>query len=160
LVPDVVKTYKAIVSCWPLFQDPEISMIHPFFLTPKNKFKNSNIWFKEVPVGHNTLAKVAQKLVEDVPSLEGKRISNKTGRNTGISWLEEALVPLDRAMQLIGHRDVKSYKKYSKQRFENASACAMQSVMSSGGSEAPLSYEDAMRIEMKRLEAIKVTKLD
>ena len=61
-------------------------------------------------------------------------------------------------MQLTGHRDVKSYKKYSKQRFENASACAMQNVMSSGGgTEAPMSYEDAMRIERNRLDAIKVS---
>jgi hypothetical protein len=157
-LPDVVKTYKSIVSHWPIFQDAESARSHAFFLTPKSKFKDQMIWYKDIPVGRNTLSKVAQKLAEDVPSLSGKRITNKTGRNTGITRLEEAMVPLDRAIQLTGHRDSKSYKKYSKQRFENASACAMQSVMSSGaGIEAPLSYEDAMSIEKKRLEAIKVT---
>jgi hypothetical protein len=154
---DVVKTYKSILKHWPVFQDAQSSRSHAFFLTPKNKFKDQLIWYKDVPVGRNTLSKVAQKLVEDVPSLLGKRITNKTGRNTGISRLEEAMVPVDRAMQLIGHRDAKSYKKYSKQRFENVSACAMQMVMSSGArTEALLSYEDAMRKENKRLEEIKV----
>jgi hypothetical protein len=62
------------------------------------------------------------------------------------------MVPVDRAMQLTGHRDLKSYKKYSKQRFENASTYALQSVMSSRrGSEAPLSYEDAMKIKKETL---------
>lgn len=60
-------------------------------------------------------------------------------------------------MQLTGHLDIKSYKMYSKQRFENASTCVMHSIMSNGGgNDAPLSYEDAMRIETKRLKAIKV----
>jgi hypothetical protein len=36
------------------------------------------------------------------------------------------MVPVDRAMKLTGHHDLKSYKKYNKQRLENASACAMQ----------------------------------
>jgi hypothetical protein len=31
-VPDVVKTYKAIVSRWPIFQDLEILRTHAFFL--------------------------------------------------------------------------------------------------------------------------------
>jgi hypothetical protein len=153
-----VKTYKSIVSHWPIFEDSKKARNHAFFLTPKPNFKNHVVWYKDVPVGRNTLAKVVQKLAEDVPSLDGKCITNKAGRNTGISRLEEARVPLDRTMQLTSHRDIKSYKKYSKQRYENASACAMQSVMSSGeGNDAPLSYEDALRIETKRLEAIKVT---
>jgi hypothetical protein len=124
-VLDVVKTYKSIVNHWPVFEDPEKARNHAFFLTPKPNFKNHVVWYKDVPVGRNTLAKVVQKLAEDMPSLDGKRITNKTGRNTGISRLEEARVPLDRAIQLTGHRDIKSYKKYSKQRYENASACAM-----------------------------------
>lgn len=95
-IPDVVNTYKTIVSHWPVFQDPQIARNHPFFLTLKSKFKNFLVWYKEVPVGWNTLAKVAQKLAEDVPSLEGKRITNKTGQNIGINRLEEAMVPVDR----------------------------------------------------------------
>lgn len=78
-----------------------------------------------------------------------------------ISRLEDAMVLVDQAMQLTSHRDLKSYKKYIKQRFKNANACAMQSVMSSGGgSEAPLSYENALRIETKCLEVIKLSDLD
>jgi hypothetical protein len=97
-LPDVVKTYKSIVSNWLVFQDEESSRSHPFFLTPKAKFKDQMIWFKDVPVGRNTLSKVAQKLAEDVPALSGKRITNKIGRNISINRLEEAMVPLDRAM--------------------------------------------------------------
>ena len=37
--------------------------------------------------------------------LRGKNIINKTGRNTRITRLDEAHVPLNKAMEPIGHKD-------------------------------------------------------
>jgi hypothetical protein len=50
---------------------------HMRFFTPKSKFKDQMIWYKDVPVGRNTLSKVAQKLAEDVPSLLASGLPTK-----------------------------------------------------------------------------------
>jgi hypothetical protein len=153
VVPDVIKTYKKIVAHWPLFEN---NVPHAFFLTPKQKFiKRDQVWYTTTAIGRNTLSQVAKKLAEDVPSLDTKRITNKTGRNTGISRLEEALVPIDRGMELTGHRDLKSYKKYSKQKDAIASAAAMQTCMTGDANGNPISYLDAIKMETSHQEALK-----
>ena len=53
-----------------------------------------------------------------------------TSMNTGMSCLKEPMVLIDCTMQLASHRDIKLYKRYSKQCFEIISASAMQSVIS------------------------------
>jgi hypothetical protein len=62
-------------------------------------------------------------------------------------------------MQLTGHRDIKSFKKYNRQRYEQASANTMQNCMSANAidTDNPISYQDTLKIETKRLEAIKVS---
>lgn len=44
----------------------------------------------------------------------GKIVTNKTSRNIGISRLDDAMVPIEKGMELTGHRDPKSFKKYNK----------------------------------------------
>jgi hypothetical protein len=83
----------------------------------------------------------------------------KSVRNTRVYRLEEALVPIDRTMELFGHKDIKLFKKYSKWRNENASAKVMHNCRSVNGigSGKPITYEGALKIELKELEAINVT---
>ena len=85
---------------------------HVFFLTPLQKFSGVVVYYSTQPVGRNTFAGMTKKLRESVLSHEGKNITNKIGRNIGTSRLDEAHVPLNKAMELIGHRDQKSFKKY------------------------------------------------
>jgi hypothetical protein len=152
-IPDVIKTYKSIVGHWPHF---DTKKPHAFFLTSKQKFsKREKVWYTYIPVGRNTLSQVAKKLAEDVPSPDTKRITNKTGRNTSISRLEEALVPIDRGMELTRHRDLKSYKKYNK-KDTIASSVAMQTCMTGDENGNPISYLDAIKLETSRLEALNV----
>ena len=59
-------------------------------------------------------------------------------------------------MELIGHRDLKSYKKYSKQKDAIASAAAMQTCMIRDANGNPISYLDAIKIKTSRQEVLKV----
>jgi hypothetical protein len=97
-----------------------------------------------------------KRLAREVPTLKDKRITNKTGRNTGISRLEEALVPIDREMELTGHRDSKSYKKYNRDKQASVSAAAMQAVMTGDQDGNAISYVDALLIERSRQETLKI----
>lgn len=151
-IRDVLDTHKAIVSHWPIFEDPKLAKCHPFFLTAKSKVtKGDPIWFTKTPVGRNTLVGITKKLADCVPSLESKRITNKTGQNTGITRLEQAHVPIDRAMALTGHRDINSYKKYNRQKREGPSSFAMQNCLV-GDSGRAISYQEAMTKESNKSE--------
>ena len=131
-------------------------MPHASFLPPKQKFnKRDQVWYTTTTIGCNTLSQVTKKLSEDVPSLNTKQITNKIGRNTGILSLEEALVPIDHGMELTGHRDLKSYKKYCKQKDAIANATAMQTCMTRDVNGNPISYLDAIKMETNRQEALK-----
>jgi hypothetical protein len=62
----------------PPFDDAPIP--HPFFLMPKVKRFNviKHVWFMKTLMGRNTLGKLSKQLVDDIPTLKGKRITNKT----------------------------------------------------------------------------------
>ena len=64
-------------------------------------------------------------LCDGVMSLKGRYITYKTSRNTRITRLDEAHVPLNKAMELTRHRDQKSFKKYCKAHVEVID-CVMQ----------------------------------
>ena len=55
---------------------------------------------------------MTKKLCDGILLLKGKNITNKMARNTGITRLDEAHVPLDKAMEFTSHRNQKSFKKY------------------------------------------------
>lgn len=153
-VKDVILTYKSIVSHWPPFKPSEEP--HAFFLTPKMpKFCKGPVWFTKQPIGRNTLAKITKRIFSGVPTACEKRITNKTGRVTGITRMEEALVPREKAMVVTGHRDAKSYAKYSKEG--RVADRALQRVIAGecvNGQK--LSYSDALRNENERLNSLKV----
>jgi hypothetical protein len=68
--PDVIRTYKALISHWLEFSVEELAVkpfdgVQPFFLTPKLKLKSSDsVWFLKTPVGKNTLNKICKELIE------------------------------------------------------------------------------------------------
>ena len=115
LVKDVVLTYKQIITCSLKFSTKEAKCCHPFFLSANTRFKVSNlVWFSIVPIGHNHLASLTKKLCNLVSTLKEKNITNKTGRNIGITHLDKSLVPIEKVMEVTGHHDIKSFKKYNR----------------------------------------------
>jgi hypothetical protein len=151
-VKDVVLTYKQIIAHWPKFPTKEAERCHPFFLSAKIRFKVSDpVWFSSVPVGRNHLASLTKKLCNSVASLKGKNITNKTGRNTGITRLDESLVPIEKAMEVTGHRDIKSFKKYNR----SAPVVSDRAVQRSLAGDT-LKYSDLVTEKRERLDLLKV----
>jgi hypothetical protein len=62
-------------------------------------------------VGRNTLRKLSKKLIDDIPTLKGKQIINKTRGGIAISNMAKALVPIEYGMKISSHYDAKSYAK-------------------------------------------------
>jgi hypothetical protein len=111
---DVVSAYKSIVAHWLQFKTIEETLCHPFFLTPKKDFRpHDKIWFGMGPVGRNTLQLYTKCLAEGVDSLKGRKIMNKSGRGTGITRLNKALVPIAKAMETTSHRMMDTFEKYN-----------------------------------------------
>ena len=109
--PDIVKTYKTLVSHWPEFFVEELvvkpfDVVQPFFLTPKLKVKKSDsVWFLKTPVGKNTLSKICKELIEGARIDAERRVfSNKTPRRIGILRMEDAHVLVKKGMLITGHR--------------------------------------------------------
>ena len=80
-----------------------------FFLTPVDG-PTTNVWYKTVPVGRNTLAK-EMKTIASIASLDGK-FTNSSGRKTVIQSLREDFHPLE-ISELIGHANPDSISSYS-----------------------------------------------
>jgi hypothetical protein len=104
--PDVVKTYKTLVSHWPEFSVEELSVkpydgVQPFFLTPKLKVKkNDVVWFLKRPVGKNSLSKICKELIEGASiDARGRVFSNKIPRRIRISRMEDAHVLVKKGMR-------------------------------------------------------------
>ena len=147
--PDVMETYRLIVSHWPIFEETNLAKSHPVFLTPKAKYRKSeSVWFTKGPVGRNKLASVTKSLCESIESLKDKRITNKTGRAVGITRMEEALVPRETGMEHTGHRDAKSYEKYNRES-KVPSSKAVQKIISGGLPGERLLYADVIAADKK-----------
>jgi hypothetical protein len=84
---NVIEVYKVMIMHWP-------PLLHPFFLIPKVKEFNviEQVWFMKTNVGKNTLEKLSKKLKNDIPTLKGKQITNKNGRDIAISSMAKTLV--------------------------------------------------------------------
>jgi hypothetical protein len=54
---------------------------------------------------------LSKKLTDDIPTLKGKQIINKTRWGIVISRMAKALVPIEYGMKILGHHDAKSYAK-------------------------------------------------
>lgn len=55
-------------------------------------------------------------LAKNVSCLVGKRFLNKTGRGVGITRLNEALVPIAKAIETTGHHTMDAFKKYNHEK--------------------------------------------
>jgi hypothetical protein len=98
-------------------------------LTPIKEFRDRNkVWYMRGPVGRNSLQVYTRLITEDVPSLKGRKITNKTGRGTGMTQLNEALVLVNKAMETTGHPFMDAYKKYNQEK-KLISAQATQRVL-------------------------------
>lgn len=80
-----------------------------FFLTPVDG-PTTNVWYKAVPMGRNTLAK-QMKTIASIASLDGK-FTNSSGRKTVIQSLREDFHPLE-ISELTGHANPDSISSYS-----------------------------------------------
>jgi hypothetical protein len=89
-------------------------------------------------------------LAKDVPALKGRKITNKNGRNIGITRLNEALVPIEKAMETTRHCIIDAYEKYN-QKKKYISKHATQRVLSGEIRDGhPLLYSDAYKEELER----------
>ena len=80
-----------------------------FYLSPVDSPK-SNVWYKMVPIGRNTLAKQMQSIAS-IASLDGK-FTNSSGRKTVIQALRDDFDPLE-ISELTGHANPESISSYS-----------------------------------------------
>jgi len=62
-------------------------------------------------VGRNTLRKLNKKLIDDIPTLKNKQITNKTRWGIVISNMAKVLVLIEYGMKISSHCDAKSYAK-------------------------------------------------
>jgi hypothetical protein len=65
-------------------------------------------------MGRNTLGKLSKQLVDDIPTLKGKRITNKTWQGIitiTTSRMVKTLVLIEYGMKISSHHDAKSYAK-------------------------------------------------
>lgn len=156
---DVINTYKAMVSHWPVWSKKdnlEKPRPHPLFLQPKHKIKrNENVWFTKGPWGKNGIADICKTLADSVLSLKAKRITNKSARSTGISCMEAALAPADKGMLQTGHRDIKSYKGYSRESKDREDK-VLQDIICGNKT----TYLDAMSSEAAEVSILKVLLID
>ena len=108
-VADVIETYERMIShrpSWP----PGESGPHPLFLTALSKWKaTDSVWYSKGPIGRNTLSMVTKKMTRDILGLAEKTLTNKSGRTTGITRMQEGSVPTRYGMDITGHRDAESY---------------------------------------------------
>ena len=116
---NVVETYKRLVSCWQTFTSEDLAKLpnhaQPMFFVLKPKFRKSDlVWFLKSPVNKNLLGKTVKTLAEGILEIntEGQTFTNKIARHIGVTQMEEGLVPIEKGMRVIGHRDMKSYSKY------------------------------------------------
>jgi hypothetical protein len=63
------------------------------------------------PIGCNQFCFFVDKLIFYFLDLCEKVLSNKTCQGVGITHMEEALVPREYGMEIIGHKDLISYGK-------------------------------------------------
>ena len=80
-----------------------------FYLSPVDSPK-SNVWYKMVPIGRNTLTKQMQSIAS-IASLDGK-FTNSSGRKTVIQALRDDFDPLE-ISELTGHANPLSISSYS-----------------------------------------------
>ena len=82
--------------------------------------------------------------------LKGKNITNKIGWGTGITRLNEALVPIEKAMETTGHHNIDAYEKYNKKKKYISERATQRVLFGEIKDGCPLLYFDAYKEELER----------
>ncbi|CAM6100293.1 unnamed protein product [Calypogeia fissa] len=143
---DVIAMFRKLISKRLKFGNNECGPF-PLFLKPRLKCSSSDsIWFHKGVVGKNTLSNYTRAMTVEITELEGKVITNKTGRNTAISRLESALTLVEFGMEVSGHRNPGNYRKYSTTNAEVRSR-AMQRIIDGEDVTFGEAYEQEIEVE-------------
>ena len=86
----------------------------PFYLAINHTTKavNTKPWFKSAPMGVNKL-KSLMKTTAEIAGLDGKHLTNHSGRKRMIPKMNDQGVPPTHIMQISGHKNVQSLNNYS-----------------------------------------------
>jgi hypothetical protein len=83
---------------------------HLLFLQSKPKWRFCNdVQFIITPINQNQSHFILDKFTNEFPNLTNKVFSNKISQYVGIIRMEDALVPHQYGMEVIGHQDPISY---------------------------------------------------
>ena len=105
-----VNLFKTYISHRPPHTTKDDS---PFYLKPANIVSTrSNIWYKNQPVGINSLKKYMKTMTENA-GISGKKTTNHSTRKTMITKLVQNDTNPLHVAQLTGHKNIKSLDSYS-----------------------------------------------
>ena len=90
-------------------KDPE----SPFFLSVNQNWQKTNVWYKNAPLGKNSIGKFLSQAAEraGLPP-QNKKVANHSVRKTGIGRLLDAGTPENFVCQLTGHKNLQSLSSY------------------------------------------------
>ncbi|KAL3696192.1 hypothetical protein R1sor_010268 [Riccia sorocarpa] len=153
-VPQVIDCFVKLSSVRPTWHTDELPP-HPLFLTPKQRLKSTDlVWYAKSAVGVNTLSSYMKEMVEDLPDISYKTITNKSGRGIEISRVVQSGVPTALGMLQTGHRDPKSFTKYD-QTLDQLENRAVQRIISGEVRNGrTLTFDEALDDEISRLARI------
>ncbi|KAL3694374.1 hypothetical protein R1sor_008025 [Riccia sorocarpa] len=104
--------------------------------------------------GVNTLSSYMKDMVEDLPDIRDKVITNKSGRGVGISRMVQSGVPTTFGMLQTGHRDPKSFVKYDQTSAEVKNRAIQRIISGEVRDGKRLTFDEAFDEEMSRLACI------
>ena len=76
------------------------------------KNPNCKIWYRNAPIGKNTIGSIAKRIFGNAV-LNSSKKSDHSARKTGIQCLLHAGIPPTNVQQLSGHKNVQSLNSYS-----------------------------------------------
>ena len=105
-----VMFYKTFASHRPnKSKDPE----SPFLLSVNQNWPKTNVWYKNAPLGKNSIGKFLSKAAQraGLPT-QNKKVANHSVRKTGIGRLLNAGTQENFVCQLTGHKSLQSLTSY------------------------------------------------
>ena len=109
---DPVAIYKKYAS-----KRPAEAMTHesPFYLSViyRQKYDEHKPWFKNTPVGRNTLQSIVKKCASEAGIVGKNHVTNHSARKTMIQTLRNAGLKAENIMEKSGHKNVSSILNYS-----------------------------------------------
>lgn len=124
-----VALYQAYLKHWPANKTCEA-----FYLTPLKKPKG-DVWYSNVPVGHNTLAKTVKRLCERA-GISGFK-TNHSLRVTSATRLFQSGVEEQLIMSRTGHRSVEGVRTYKRTSTEQKEALSKVLNSATNGESKP-----------------------